>query len=104
MPVLSTVEGFQSLKTFKKEKTYHRDTEIAARLRRNQNEKSRIHHEGMVRRRSPQAPDRKVFVGCASRTGRSRNISRKDAKSQRKSIVISNTSTKLRTSSERNIS
>src|SRR3990172_6631246 len=34
--------------------------------------------------------DTKVFVGCASRTGRSRNVSRKDVKAQRKSIVISN--------------
>src|SRR3989337_1133064 len=53
-----------------------------ARLRRNQNEKSRIHHEG--------TKDTKVFVGCASRTGRSRNISRKGAKAQREIIVISN--------------
>src|SRR3989337_3750941 len=45
-----------------------------ARLRRNQNEKSRIHHEG--------TKDTKVFVGCASRTGRSRNISRKGAKEE----------------------
>ena len=45
-----------------------------ARLRRNQNEKSRIHHEG--------TKDTKVFVGCASRTGRSRNIYHKDAKEE----------------------
>ena len=35
----------------------------------------RIHHEG--------TKDTKVFVGCASRTGQSRNISRKDAKAAR---------------------
>ncbi len=43
----------------------HRDP---ARQSRNQNEKSQSHHEG--------TKDTKVFVGCASRTGRSRNISR----------------------------
>jgi len=31
----------------------------------------------MVRRGSPQTPDTNVFVGCASRTGQSRNVSRK---------------------------
>jgi hypothetical protein len=45
---------------------------------------------GMVRRCSPQAPDTKVFVGCASRTDRSRNISRKERKGRKaKRIVIS---------------
>jgi hypothetical protein len=34
----------------------------------------RFHHKG--------ATSKKVFVGCASRTGSSRNISRKDAKTQ----------------------
>ncbi len=56
------------------------NTKDPARLCRNQNEKSQIHHEG--------TKDTKVFVGCASRTGRSRNISRKGAKE--KWIVISN--------------
>jgi len=37
-----------------------------ARQRRNQNEKSGIHHEG--------AKDTKVIVGCASRTGQSRIV------------------------------
>ena len=46
--------------------------------------RNRFYHEGMVRRCSPQAPDTKVFVGCASRTGRSRNISRKACPERRR--------------------
>ena len=51
-------------------------TKDTARRSRNQNEKGRIHHEG--------TKDTKVFVGCASRTGQSRNISRKACPEQRR--------------------
>ena len=48
-----------------------------ARQRGNQNEKSRIHHEG--------TKDTKGFVGCASRTDQSRMVSRKGAKAAKDS-------------------
>ena len=56
-------------------------TKDTARQSRNQNEKSRIHHEG--------TKDTKVSVGCASRTGRSRNISRKERKGRKEKKLFS---------------
>ena len=64
-------------------------TKLTARQSGNQNEKSRIHHEGTLRLNSGQAPDTKGAVGCASRTGRSRNISRKEHKGRKEKKLIS---------------
>ncbi|HEX6801821.1 MAG TPA: hypothetical protein VF130_05025, partial [Candidatus Binatia bacterium] len=60
-----------------------------ARQSRNQNEKSRIHHESMIRQGLPRASDMEVFVGCALRTGQSRNISRKEGKGQEEEELFS---------------
>ena len=51
--------------------------------------KDSYHREGMVRRCSPRAPDTKVFVGCALRTGLSQNISRKERKGRKEKKLIS---------------
>ena len=55
----------------------------------------KFHHEG--------TKDTKVFVGCASRTDRSRNISRKERKGAKGEHCHFEPFSRLRVNSERNL-